>query len=333
MEPLKKLLDFRNGLIIHQAICAVVKLGVPDLLGRGPCSAAQLAAELNVNEDALYRTMRALAGQGVFEETRSREFANSEVSALLRHDVLGSIRPAFLYFGTDFYYQPFGELLHCIQSGERAAKLFRGNDWEYMQQRPELAMIFDDAMTNMSVMQAPAIADAYDFGHWQTLMDVGGGNGILLSHILRRHVSLRGVLADQHHVLERARKRGFLAGDLATRAAMQDCDFFREVPPGCRAYVMKNVIHDWNDSEALQILRNCRRVVPNDGVLLLVEWLLSEPNVPSTGKMSDLIMLVLTGGRERTVEQYRDLLKEIGFCLNRVFPTQAELGIFEALPT
>ncbi len=333
MEALKKLLEFRTGLIIHQAICAVVKLGVPDLLRHGPSTAAQLATELNVNEDALYRTMRALAGQGVFEETRSRKFSNSEFSALLRRDVPGSIRPAFLYFGTDFYYRPFGELPHCIQSGERASKLFRDSHWEYMQQHPEVAAIFDDAMTNMSVMQAPAIADAYNFGPWHSIMDVGGGNGILLSHILQRHKNLRGVLADQPHVLERARSRAFLSGDLAQRAAMQDCDFFREVPSGCRAYVMKNVIHDWNDSQALDILRNCRRVVPNDGVLLLVEWLLSEPNVPSTGKMSDLIMLVMTTGKERTVEEYRDLLIAARFRLSRVIPTQAELGIFEAVPS
>jgi O-methyltransferase/methyltransferase family protein len=333
MEPLKKLLDFRNGLIIHQAICAVVKLGVPDLMRQGPRTAAQLAAELNVNEDALYRTMRALAGEGVFEETRSREFANSPISALLCRDVPGSIRPVFLYFGTDFYYRPFGELLHSIRSGERAAKLFRDNDWEYMQERPELAAIFDGAMTNMSLMQAPAIAEAYDFGRWQTLTDVGGGNGILLSQILRRYQSLRGVLADQPHVLERARKRGFLDRDLAERTAMQDCDFFREVPSGSRAYVMKNVIHDWNDNEAIKILRNCRRAVPKDGVLLMIEWLLSEPNLPSTGKMSDLIMLVLTGGRERTAGQYRDLLKTAGFRLNQVISTPVELGIFEAAPS
>jgi SAM-dependent methyltransferase len=333
VEMLKKLLEFRNGLIIHQAICAVVKLGVADSLRHGPRTAAQLAAELNVNEDALYRTMRALASQGVFKETRSREFMNSEVSALLRLGVPGSIRPAFAYFGTEFYYQPFGHLIHSIQTGEKASKLFRDNDWEHMQQHPELAAIFDDAMTNMSVMQAPAIAQAYDFGQWQSIMDVGGGNGILLSHLLQRYENLRGVLADQPHVLERARERGFLGGELVTRTVMKDCDFFREVPSGCRAYVMKNVIHDWNDLQALDILRNCRRAIPKNGVLLLVEWLLTEPNVPSSGKMSDLIMLVLAGGKERTPKEYSELLRDAGFWLNKVIPTQAELGIFEAVPT
>ena len=332
MEILNKLLEFRNSFIVHQAICAVVKLGVPDLLADGPRTAAELAAELHVNEDALHRTMRGLSGHGVFEEMQSREFTNSEVSALLRRDVPGSIRPAFLYFGTEFYYQPFGHFIHSIQTGERASKLFRNEDWEYMQQHPELAAIFDDAMTNMSEMQAPAIAEAYNFGQWHSIMDVGGGNGILLSRLLRRHENLRGVLADQPHSLERARERGFLAGELASRTDMKDCDFFREVPSGCRAYLMKNVIHDWNDAQAIEILRNCRRAVPDDGVLLLVEWLLSEPNVPSTGKMSDLMMLVLTGGRERTSQEYSDLLNDSGFHLKQVIPTVAGLGIFEAVP-
>ena len=162
---------------------------------------------------------------------------------------------------------------------------------------------------------------------------MGGGNGILLSHLLQRYENLRGVLADQPHVLERARERGFLGGELVARTVMKDCDCFREVPSGCRAYVMKNVIHDWNDLQALDILRNCRRVIPKNGVLLLVEWLLTEPNVPSSGKMSDLIMLVLAGGKERTSKEYSELLRDAGFRLNKVIPTQAELGIFEAVPT
>jgi len=268
----------------------------------------------------------------VFEETGFREFRNSEFSAFLRHDVPGSIRPAFLYFGTDFYHRPFGDLLSTIQSGEPAAKLFRASDWEHMQANPELAELFDNAMTNMSTMQGPAVADAYDFGKWESIMDVGGGNGILLACVLQRYTNLRGVLADQPHVLERAHQRGILSGDMAQRTTMHDCDFFAAVPSGCRAYLMKNVIHDWDDSAARTILRNCRRAVPDDGVLLLVEWLLADRNVPSTGKVSDLIMMVLMGGRERTVEEYRSLLHSSGFRLNQVVATQAELGIFEAVP-
>jgi hypothetical protein len=330
---LKQLLQTRSGLITHQALYAAAKLGVADLLERGVDTSAKLAAELKVNEDALYRLLRALASQGIFEETAPRTFKNSGISHCLRKDEPGSIRPALLYWGTDFYYQSFGEILHSVETGEPArAKLFGKSEWEYMRQHPELARVFDDAMTNLSAMHAPAIAAAYDFGAWESIMDVGGGNGILLSHILRTHKNVRGVLADQPHVLERARKRGFLDLELAARTAMQSCDFFHEVPPGCRAYLMKNVLHDWDDSQACEILVNCRRAVPADGALLLVEWGLSDANLPSTGKLTDLVMLVLTGGKERTTEEYRGLLAKGGFQLNKVVPTEAEFVIIEAIP-
>jgi hypothetical protein len=202
--------------------------------------------------------------------------------------------------------------------------------YRYTAQQPD--EVSPLAMTNNSDRLGAEVATGYDFGTWGSVMDVGGGNGMLLSHILRTHQNLRGVLADQPHVLERARQRGFLGGELAARTAMQECDFFREVPSGCRAYLMKSVIHDWNDERARQILINCRQVVPADGVFLLVEWGLSEANLPSWGKLMDLVMLVLTGGKERTIEEYRELLADGGFRLQRVITTPGEVAIMEAVP-
>ena len=204
--------------------------------------------------------------------------------------------------------------------------------WEYLKQHPEQARIFDDAMTDMSAIVGPMVAVAYDFGRWGSVMDVGGGNGILLASILKAHPETRGVLADLPHVLERAQQRGFLGGELQARSAMQPCDFFREVPSGCRAYVMKNVIHDWDDEHAEKILANCRRAVPKDGALLLVEWTLHEGNLHAAGKLFDVVMLVMTGGKERTAEEYRQLLARAGFRLNQVILTSSDLSIIEALP-
>src|SRR5260370_33098582 len=233
---LAQLLQTRNGLIIHQALYAAAKLGVADWLEKGVRTTADLARELKVNEDALYRLLRALASQGVFEEIVPRTFRNSGLSCSLRTDEPGSIRSAFLFWGTDFYYRSFGEILYSVQTGEPSGgKLFGMNEWEYMRQHPDLASIFDDAMTNFSAMQAPAIAAAYDFGDWESIMDLGGGDGILLSHVLKTHKRLRGGLAHQPHVLERARQRGFLDAELAARTAIQPCDFFREVPSVRRA--------------------------------------------------------------------------------------------------
>jgi len=206
------------------------------------------------------------------------------------------------------------------------------DSFAYLAQNPELARIFDNAMTSFSNLIGPTVAAAYDFCAWESLTDIGGGNGILLSHILKTHKTLHGVLADVPHVLDRARERGFLSGEIAPRASLQQCNFFEAIPSGSRAYLMKSVIHDWNDDQALQILRNCRKVVPENGALLLLEMGLSEPNQPSLGKAVDLYMLVLTGGLERTVDEYRDLLGRAGFRLNRVLPTSTDFVILESLP-
>jgi hypothetical protein len=163
-------------------------------------------------------------------------------------------------------------------------------------------------------------------------MDVGGGNGILLAAILTAHPGLRGMLADLPHTIERAKDRGFLGGELASRSAMQPCNFFDEVPPGCRAYLMKHVIHDWDDERAHNILANCRRAVPKDGAVLLVEFALAEGNAPSAGKFADVVMMLMTGGKERTAEEYRHLLGQAGFSLNQVILTVSGLNIIEALP-
>lgn len=238
-----------------------------------------------------------------------------------------------IFWGTETHYRAFSEILYSMQTGQPARSKLLGRDgWEYLQQNPEVARIFDDAMTDFSAIVAPAIASAYDFGQWGSITDVGGGNGILLAAILKLHCGLRGVLADRPHVLERAKERGFLGGEWEPRSAMRRCDFLREVPSGCRAYLMKHVIHDGDDEPAHTILANCRCVVAADGALLLVEWALPEGNLPSTDKLLDVVMLLMTGGRERTVEEYRQLLASAGFRLNRVAPTSTDLILIEALP-
>ena len=283
------------------------------LLGTPPPNSP---AQLKVNGDALYRTLRLLASQGVFEENNARCFRNNEVSNFLRTGVPGSLRSLFIFWGSDFHFPSFGHIMHSIQTGESSRTLLSGTDgFEHLRRDPEQARIFDDAMTTMSQLAGPAIATAYDYGAWESLMDVGGGYAILLSHILRAHPILRGVLADQEHVLARACEHGYLGGDLAARTSMEPCNFFEHVPPSCRAYLMKSVIHDWDDDQARIILANCRKAIPPDGVLLLAEWELRGENVPSNGKFIDIAMLLITGGRERSVEEYRELLASTGFNL------------------
>ena len=328
-----QLLDMTNGLVTHQALYAAAKLGVADLLKDGARTSSDLARQLNVNESALYRILRLLASQSVFEETSPRTFANNGLSHFLCTGVPGSVRSILIFKGSEFLFGPFAEILYSIETGLPArAKLFGMEAFEYLKTDPETARLFDDAMTGMSALVGPVVAAAYDFGKWESLMDVGGGNGNLLAAILQAHTELRGVLADLPDTIQRARDRGFLGGELASRSAMQPCDFFDEVPPGCRAYVMKHVIHDWDDERAHNILANCRRAVPKNGALLLVEWALTEGNAPSAGKFADVVMMLMTGGKERTGEEYRQLLGQAGFCLNQVISTVSGLNVIEALP-
>lgn len=328
-----QLLSMTNGLIVNQALYAAAKLGVADQLKDGAQTSSDLARKMKVNESALYRILRLLASQNVFEEKSPRRFANTELSQFLRTDVPGSVRSILIFRGSEFIFGPCGEILYSIETGLAArAKIYGMEAFDYLKTDPETAGIFDDAMTSMSALVGPAIASAYDFGRWGSLMDVGGGNGILLAAILKAHPGLRGVLADLPHTLGRATDRGFLGGELASRSTMEPCDFFREVPSGCRAYVMKHVIHDWDDERARNILANCRRAVPEDGALLLVEWALAEGNAPSAGKFVDVMMMLMTGGKERTVEEYRHLLGQAGFHFNRLISTTPDLNIIEALP-
>ena len=327
------LLRMTDGLVVHQALCAAATLGIAELLKDGERSAAELASTLRVNEDALYRVLRFLSGQGVFRKTGARTFINSPLSEYMRSDVPHSVRAILIFRGGRYYFSPFTEFLNSVETGLPARdKVLGSGAFEYLRADPEAERLFDEAMTAISELSAPGIAAAYDFGRWETVTDVGGGTGALLAAILRAHPGLQGTLADAPSVVERARRREFLSGQLAARTRFAPCDFFRAIPSGSRAYVMKNIIHDWNDTQATVILRNCRRALPDDGALVLIEYCLGDDNTPSLGKTIDLVMMTITGGKERTIDEHRALLASAGFQLNRAIPVSPEITIIEALP-
>ena len=328
-----RLLQMATGIVVQQALYAAARLGIADLVDDCPRTVSDLAAELGVKDSMLLRVMRLLASQGVFEEVVPGVFANSDLSRFLCTGVPGSVRSIVIFRGSDFYFAPFGEILHSIATGEPAReKLYGKNAFDHMKEDSGTARIFDDAMTNMSQLIGPGLAEGYDFGAWGSVMDVGGGNGALLAAILKAHPRVLGVLADLPQVLDRARERGFLGGELQARSELQPCDFFREVPSGCRAYVMKSIIHDWDDPRAHQILVNCRRAMPDDGVLLLVELVLKEGGGPCLAKLADVSMMVLTGGRERNIQEYRELLASAGFHQKQIIPVSGDVSIIEAVP-
>jgi O-methyltransferase domain len=332
-QPAITLLRMTGGLILHQCLYVAATLGIADLLKDRPATAAELAGTLHVDEEALHRVLRLLSAQGVFEEIGCRTFANSPLSECLRTDMAGSVRSLLILRGGPDTLAALGELLFSVTTGKPSFEKLCGSEmFPHLRRSRGQALMFDDAMTALTALWAPRLAAAYEFAAWGSLMDVGGGNGLLLAEILKVHRGLRGVLAEQPDVLERARQRGFFSGELAGRVQFESCDFFRAIPAGCRAYLLKMVIHDWDDKRASQILINCRRTVPKDGVLLLVEYQLGEQNTPSLGKTVDIFMLAVTGGKERTLEQHRDLLASADFRLRRTIPVSDELMIFEAVP-
>ena len=332
-RPGMTLLQMTGGLIVHHCLYVAAMLGIADLLKDRVATAADLAGTLHVDEEALYRVLRLLSGQGVFEEIACRTFANSRLSEWLRTDVVGSLRSLLIFRGDPNTSAALGELLFSVTTGKPSFEKLCGLEvFGHLRRRQDQALLFDDAMTALTALWAPQVAAAYQFAPWGSLMDVGGGSGLLLAEILKVHRGLRGVLAEQPSVLERARQRGFFSGELAGRVQFESCDFFQAIPAGCRAYLLKMVIHDWDDKRASQILINCRRTVPKDGVLLLVEYQLGEQNTPSLGKTVDIFMLAVTGGKERTLEQHRDLLAIAGFRLRSTIAVSDELIIFEAVP-
>lgn len=238
-----------------------------------------------------------------------------------------------MYRGSDFFLKPFSDLPYSIETGaparERGLEL---NGFEHLRRNQEDAHLFDAAMTEISRLWASAVAEAYDFGKWGSLMDVGGGNGKLLATIMAVYPDLQGVLADQPHVLERACRHKFWQPGLIRRLKFEPLDFFQAIPSGCRAYLMKNIIHDWDDDRARQILLNCRRAVPEDGVLLLIEYCVDGMNTPGIGKTIDLMMLALTGGKERTVSEHEKLLASAGFRMKKSTPFRDDIMILEAEP-
>jgi len=329
--PRNRLLDLMTGYWLSQAIYVAAKLELCDALDSEPKSATALAQKLGCHEDSLYRLLRALASQGIGEEHPDRHFTATEMSDNLRRDSDRSLWAMAVMMGEE-HYTAWGQLLDGVRHGDVPfEKVFGKPVFAFFDEHEEAAAVFNRAMTEHAMLTHRAAVDAYDFAPFQTVVDVGGGHGALLSTILSKHEHLSAILFDQPAVVENLPSDGPLAqAGVAGRCRVVGGDFFDDVPAGGDLYVMSAVIHDWDDSQAETILRNVRRVTPAAGRLLLVERVLAEANAPDFGKLGDLNMLVMTGGRERTEREYAELLERAGFRLNQVHPTRAASSLVEA---
>ena len=259
------------GYVVSRCVYYAAELGIADLLRDGPRSAADLAAETKTDADALYRTLRALASIGMFMETEPRVFALTPLAEPLRSDIPDSIRAMVRFIGDHMHCSVYNQMQYTLETGNRAFDhVFGQAPFEYLMQHPKDAKVFDDAMTSHSAAQNVAVVQAYDFGQFGTVADIGGGHGHLLAAILRAYPETRGILFDLPHAIEHARAKSLLPPD---RAEFVVGSFFEELPRA-DAYVFKHIIHDWDDEPAVKILSACRRAIPAHGRLLLAEKVL-----------------------------------------------------------
>ena len=320
------------GFMISQAVYVAAKLGLADLLKDGPKDFKELAKATSSHARSLYRVLRALSSVGVFAETERGVFRLTPLAETLQADAPASMRAMSIFLGGQYNWQAWGDILHSVKTGEPAFEhVFGTGFFQYVERNPEAAKVFNEAMTSNSAPFSAAVAAAYDFSHIGTLVDVGGGHGSLITSILKAYPNLKAMLYDVPHVSEGARRQ-IEAEGVAERCTVVAGDFFESVPAGGDAYMMKNIIHDWDEASAVTILRNCRRAMGKDARLLLVEEVIPCSNEASIGKFIDLEMLLMPGGLERTEAEYRTLFEAAGFRLTSITPTQSPLSVIEGMP-
>jgi ubiquinone/menaquinone biosynthesis C-methylase UbiE len=313
---------------LSAALYVAAKLGIAVLLADGAKGSEDLAQATGTHPHSLYRVLRLLASQGVFAEVESRRFALTPLATLLRADVPGSLRALAIRTG-GLDWRPWGALLHSVRTGTPAFDHVYGMSlFAYLAQDAEAAQVFNDTMTMFTQRNTAAVVGAYDFSAVGTIVDVGGGHGALMAAILEASPRTRGILVDLPAVIEGARRQ-ITARGLHPRCELVAGDFFESVPVGGDAYILKWIIHDWDDERAITILRNCHRAMVPGGRLLLVEALIPFDNEPHFGKSADVTMLAFTGGMERTEAEYRVLLDSAGFVLTRIIPTDSHSSVLE----
>lgn len=326
------LLELAQGSMMTQAIYVAAELRVADVLRDGPLSAEEIARKVNANPEAVYRLLRLLASYSIFAELSDRRFKLTPMAEALRSDTPNSMRGMAVLMGHPIHWEDWGHLVDSVRTGEPSLPKLRGmGAFEYLESNPEYGAVFYQGVTNLSDLETAPILAAYDFSRYHTIVDVGGGRGALLAGILQRSTNSRGILFDSRAVNSGAEAVMADAG-VADRCTIESGGLFDPVTPGGDAYVLKHIVHDWPDSKTLEILKNVRDAISADGRLLLIEFVPTEGNAQHPGKLVDLWLMLLVGGKERTPAQYSELLASAGFRLDRVVQTASPVSIVEARP-
>jgi hypothetical protein len=330
--PHAVLLQMLTGKWISTMISAVAHFGVADHLASGPKTSRELADLTGAREPSLYRLLRAAASVGIFTELEDGRFANTPLSEPLRGDAVPCMRNMALMMLDDFHVNSWANLPWCVENGKPAPyKLYGMHGFEWFARNPERTVNFHNAMSDLSQMDSPVIAASYDFSQFNSVMDVAGGLGTLLAAVLARTPGLRGMLFEVPPVAAGAKRSPILMAD-KERVEILGGSFLEGVPGGYDAYVLKHILHDWEDADAIRILGNVHKAMAKNGKLLVVEQVVSPRNEPGMAKIMDLEMMVLPGGRERTEPEWKELLQASGFRLEKVIHTPIPQCIIEAIP-
>lgn len=330
VPPPTRMMQLISGYWLSQVVYAAAKLNLADLVLAGIRTPEHLAEQTGMHAPSLYRLLRALASVGVFAEEADGSFLLTPLAECLL-DRPGSQKAVAIMNGEEHYFA-WGEILHALRTGTPGFDHRYGQPiFDWLSEHPEQAKLFDAAMSGIHGAETAAMLEAYDFTGIGTLVDVGGGNGSLLLETLRCNAQLRGIIFDLPGVTARTRENIARAG-LADRCSVAAGNFFEGVVAGGDAYLLRHILHDWTDAQCKVILDHIRRVIPADGRLLVVESVIPPGNEPSFGKLLDLNMLLLPGGKERTEAEYRRLFAASGFRLDRIVPTGLEPSVIEARP-
>ena len=330
VPPHVQMIQMGTACWVSRLVYTAASLRLADHLSNGPRSATELAAILGTNPRALHRFMRTLASFGILTQDQNEKFALTPLGDALKSDAPGAARSTILTMAGPWMWKAFAEFQYSVETGKTAMEQVFGMPlFDYLAQNPQEAAQFSEAMVGIHGAEPPAVAAAYDFSQFASIVDVGGATGNMLAHILARYPQPKGVLFDRPHVVTEApallRARG-----VVSRVSIVHGNFFESVPAGGDVYILSHIIHDWNEEQCLTILGHCRKAMKPGAKLLIIEFVLPEGNTPHLGKLLDMVMLAIPGGEERTAGEYKTLLAAAGLKMTRVIPTASDVSIVEA---
>ena len=325
--------EILGSVAVARCLHVIAELGIADRVAERPMTADELAGATGAHADSLHRILRMLAARGIFSEDGERRFHLTPAASILRSGVEGSVRNRLRMAWQDLIWASYGELPHTVMTGETAFERAHGLAlFDYLAQNPTANAAFDRAMAQISGPEDAAVAAAYDFGRHRLVVDVGGGTGGLLAAVLSRYPDVEAILFDQPQVVAGA---DHLEGKLLERRRVVAGDFFESVPAGGDAYVLKRIVHDWDDATAADLLDRCRAAARRGGRVLVVEAVMKPGNEPDPHKAQDVGMMVLTSGRERTAAEFRTLFARSGLRLGRIIPVEegSSLSVLVGVPS